>query len=145
MAKNLSDWKRAVAWITLVGAMVLLIPIALEAIGTSTGLQLSASPADPGEPSNVVRLEQTATFTATVRTSTKPAVLVGVGSVDFVIDGTTVATVALNKSGQAMFTTNHLSLGTHTIKANYSGFTGGGFTLSASSNSMTVRHEPKPH
>jgi hypothetical protein len=143
MAKRICSAK--IACIDLVTTVALFIPIAAAAIGTTTALKLSVSPNDSGEPANVVRLKQNATFTATVQTATKPAVLVSVGSVDFLVDGVKVATGVTLKSGQATYTTKALSLGKHTIKANYSGFCGGGICLSASSNSFVVRREPKPH
>lgn len=76
---------------------------------TSTTLTSSANPVVAGQP---------VTFTATVTSSGSPRTD---GSVDFV-DGTTVlATVTPNASGVATFTTSSLSVGSHSMKANYSG------------------------
>ena len=60
------------------------------------------------------------TFTATVTGGGNP---VTVGTVTF-RDGTTVlATIALDGSGQATFTTSSLAVGTHTITATFNGTT----------------------
>jgi predicted secreted protein len=73
---------------------------------TTTALQSSVNPSTAG---------QSVTFTATV-TGTSVT-----GTVTFKDGATTLATVALNGSGQATFTTSALSVGTHSITASYSG------------------------
>src|SRR5262249_15263577 len=80
---------------------------------------------------------QPVTFTATV-TSGGP---VTTGSVTFREGATTLASgVALNASGQALFTTAGLTLGDHTGTADYSGATG----LAPSSASTTQTVQPVP-
>lgn len=73
-------------------------------------LSSSANPAAPGAK---------VTFTATV-TRTAPAG-VPTGKVTFFDGGTTLATVSLKSTGTASYSTSALSLGTHTISANYGG------------------------
>jgi hypothetical protein len=78
---------------------------------TSTALASSANP------SNVA---QGVTFTATVTTST-PAGGVPTGTVTFRDGATSLGTATLNASGLASLTTASLSVGTHSITAEYSG------------------------
>ncbi len=70
----------------------------------------SANPALPG--SNV-------TFTMTV-SAVAPGAGTPTGSVDFRVDGTVIGSSALS-GGVASFTTNNLSLGSHTVAAEYAG------------------------
>jgi hypothetical protein len=80
---------------------------------TSTALASSLNPSGPGQ--NVV-------FTATV-TANSPSTFTPTGFVEFFKDtdtsGPPVATVALNSSGVATYSTNTLTLGTHTIVAEF--------------------------
>jgi len=62
-------------------------------------------------------LHQPVTFTAAVSSAGG----VPTGTVSFQVDGATVATVPLDSSGKASFTTSSLSVGSHTITAIYSG------------------------
>jgi hypothetical protein len=80
--------------------------------GTSTAVSSSANPSTTG---------QSVTFTATV---TSGAGTPG-GMVTFNIDGVDGSPIALNASGQAMFTTSALGVGNHPVLANYAG--GGNF------------------
>ena len=89
---------------------------------TTTQLQTSASTTNPGQP---------VTLTARVNTRTSP---VSSGSVSFVQGATTLATVALNGSGTAAFTTSSLPLGITSIAAVYNGVTG---TLGSTSPALT--------
>jgi hypothetical protein len=73
---------------------------------TSTALQSSQNPSAVG---------QAVTFTATV-TGSNPT-----GTVMFKDGASTLATVPLNGSGQATFTTSALTAGTHVITATYNG------------------------
>jgi len=75
---------------------------------TNTTLISSANPSS---------LHQSVTFTAAVTSAGG----VPTGSVTFQVDGVSVATVALDSSGHASFTTSSLGVGTHTITAIYSG------------------------
>src|SRR4029077_1265743 len=76
---------------------------------TTTALASSLHPAKTG---------QSVTFTATV-TAVAPATGTPTGNVAFKDGATTLATVALNASGKATFTTSTLAAGTHTITATY--------------------------
>ncbi|MGW9105936.1 Ig-like domain repeat protein, partial [Streptomyces virginiae] len=62
---------------------------------------------------------QSVTFTATVQQEV--AGPTPTGSVEFVVDGIPVATVPLDMSGQAQYTTSGLEVGLHGMEANYSG------------------------
>jgi len=75
---------------------------------TTTTLTSSANPSS---------LHGAVTFTATVTSAGG----VPTGTVTFQVDGVTVATVPLDSSGHASFTTSTLGVGTHTITAIYSG------------------------
>jgi sugar lactone lactonase YvrE len=90
-------------------------------IATTTSINSSGNPAAVGT---------TVTFTATVA----PASGTGIpaGTVTFNVDGGTGTAVTLNGSGQAIYTTSALTVGAHTIVANYSGNT----DYSASSDSL---------
>src|SRR2546427_2205645 len=72
---------------------------------------------------------QVVTFTATVSPKT------ATGTVTFTIDGGSPRVVTL-ENGQASFSTNKLSVGTHTITATYSG--NAHFTSSSASMTQTV-------
>ncbi|MCA1558151.1 MAG: MBG domain-containing protein, partial [Acidobacteria bacterium] len=86
---------------------------------TTTTVTSSVNPSSPG---------QNVTFTATVASTAGTPT----GSVQFVIDGIAVgATQALNGSGSATFSTSTLTVGTHTVSANYGG--AGSFSTSAGS------------
>src|SRR5262249_17385 len=80
--------------------------------GSATALSSSAAPAVPG---------RAVTFTAPVRPA--PASLsVPPGTVTFVIDGVTQpGAVSLNASRQASITLSNLTVGSHTVRALYSG------------------------
>ena len=77
---------------------------------TTTTLSSSANPS---------ALNQPVYLTATV-TSAGGGPAAG-GDVTFVVDGTPVATTALNSAGQASYSTNSLSLGNHPVRATYNG------------------------
>jgi hypothetical protein len=78
-------------------------------IPTTTTLTSSQNPANSGTP---------VTFTAKVNPNTFPAL----GGMVTFKDGTTVlATIALNSSDQAAYTTSSLTSGTHSITATYNG------------------------
>jgi Bacterial Ig-like domain (group 3)/Autotransporter beta-domain/Immunoglobulin I-set domain len=84
---------------------------------------------------------QTVTFTATV-TGNSPT-----GSVTFKDGGATLGTATLGGSGQAMFSTSSLSIGSHSITAVYSGDAGNtpatsaalGQTVNTSADSLKLR------
>ena len=80
------------------------------------------------------------TFTATVLdiVSSTPATS---GSVSFLDGATPLGTVAVNGAGQATFTINALSVGPHTITANYGGF-GGTYLASSGTVGQTVNAAP---
>ncbi|MFD5899709.1 Ig-like domain-containing protein, partial [Streptomyces sp. NPDC060366] len=63
---------------------------------------------------------QPVTFTATVQPDLSGGPTL-TGSVEFVVDGASVATVPLDLSGQAQYTTSDLEVGLHGVEANYSG------------------------
>jgi hypothetical protein len=88
--------------------------VTLTALQSLTTTQLSSSlnPSNPGRP---------VTFTATVSTRTQP---VTAGTVSFQQGGTVLATVPLNGSGTASYTTTSLPLGGTTITAVYNGVPG---------------------
>jgi hypothetical protein len=86
------------------------VSILMNVRGTFVTTNSSQNPAPVGQP---------VTFTATVApslVSTTPT-----GKITFADSATILATVPLNASGQASFTTSGLSLGTHTIRTKYSG------------------------
>jgi hypothetical protein len=78
-------------------------------LDTTTALESSLNPSILGQP---------VTFTATVTNGADP---VTDGSVIFSEDAATLATVALNASGQAVFSTSVLGVGDHDITASYTG------------------------
>jgi subtilisin-like proprotein convertase family protein len=78
-------------------------------LDTTSVLESSLNPSIFGQP---------VTFTATVTNGTDP---VTDGSVIFSEDAATLATVALDASGQAAFSTSVLSVGDHDITATYTG------------------------
>jgi hypothetical protein len=82
-------------------------PQVVNAIETTTTLISSQNPSTVGQP---------VTFTATVSGGSSPT-----GTVTFKDGAATLATVALNGSGQSAFTTSSLSVGTHPITATYNG------------------------
>lgn len=77
---------------------------------TLTGIESSENPSVYGKP---------VTFTVIVRTSN--AQPVPTGSVRFIIDGTTVSTVALDPNGQAQFTSANLASGSRVVTAQFLG------------------------
>ena len=91
----------------------------LAPAATTTGVTSSANPSVFGQP---------VTFTATVSTA---GLGTPSGNVQF-FDGATPigAPVALNVSGQAQFTTSALTVGNHTITAQYAGDVPNGFNAS---------------
>jgi len=93
---------------------------------TSTTVASSANPAQFG---------QTVTFTATV-TANPPGSGTPTGTVTFTDGATTLGTGTLNGGGQATFSTNTLSVATHSIVATYGG--DGNFNGSASSTLSQV-------
>jgi autotransporter-associated beta strand protein len=96
-------------------------------IGTTTTLSSTKAASAPGE---------SVTFTAAVKANEG----VATGSVIFQIDGGTVATVSLNGSGQAFFSTGGVPLGAHTITAIYSSDTPA-FASSSASVGHTVKKD----
>ena len=80
-------------------------------IGTATVISSSGSPSVFGQP---------VTFTASV-SAVAPGTGTPTGSVVFNDGATTLATVALDGSANAAFTTSALAVGSHTITATYSG------------------------
>ncbi|WP_162942382.1 beta strand repeat-containing protein [Desertimonas flava] len=88
---------------------------------TSTSLTSSVNPTTFG---------QSVTFTATVTSGGSP---VTTGSVTFSDGASTLATVPVDASGQASFTTSALSVGSHTVTAAF----GATATAAASSDSLT--------
>jgi hypothetical protein len=106
----------------------------VQPAGTVTTVSSSANPSIPG---------QHVTFTATVSSGAG----IPAGTIQFDVDGISVATVALNASGQATFTTSTLTLGNHPVLASYSGNAnfspsggalGGGQTVTAAPTTTTV-------
>ncbi len=90
----------------------------------NTGLPTTTTVASNNNPSV---FGQSVTFTATVTSSGGTPT----GNVNFVIDGGAPTVVALNGAGQATLTTSSLSVGNHTVMANYQG--GGSFPASSGS------------
>lgn len=82
--------------------------------GTSTALGSSGSPSGFGE---------VVTFTATV-TAANAAPGIPTGSVNFREGATVLATVLIDATGHAQFSTSALSLGSHTITADFIGTNG---------------------
>src|SRR5438874_2714106 len=81
--------------------------------GTTTGLTSSVQPSVFGQP---------VTFTATVAAKS-PGAGTPTGTVTFKDGSSTLGTGTLNGSGQAMFTTSTLTVGSHSITASYGGDT----------------------
>jgi hypothetical protein len=105
-----------------VGSTSSAVSQAVKQAATTTSLISSA---------NQSILDQPVTFTATVAVSA-PGAGTPTGTVTFLDGGTPFATVALNATGNATFTTTApLSIGTHSITASYGGDTS--FTGSTSS------------
>jgi autotransporter-associated beta strand protein len=78
-------------------------------VGTTTTLSSSVSPSTFGQP---------VTFTAHVTSASGP---IPTGPVTFMEGSTPLGTANLNASGNAVFTTTALTLGTHNITASYAG------------------------
>jgi hypothetical protein len=97
----------------------------LNQAATTTVLDSSDATPFPGE---------TVTFTATVM---GPASEVPTGTVTFTIDGSSPTVVPLDGTGKASFSTSALSVGTHTIAAEFASATNG-FTGSSDSLVQTV-------
>ncbi|HEY6770381.1 MAG TPA: FG-GAP-like repeat-containing protein [Candidatus Sulfotelmatobacter sp.] len=98
---NTNDCSTGVVEVSLQGSSL---------IGTSTGLRSSLNPSQAG---------QSVTFSAKVTASQGTGV--PTGTVSFV-DGTkSLGSSSLNSSGIATLTTSSLAIGTHNIKASYSG------------------------
>ncbi|MEQ1643087.1 MAG: Ig-like domain repeat protein [Pyrinomonadaceae bacterium] len=76
---------------------------------TTTGVSASANPAVFG---------QTVTFTANV-TANAPGAGTPTGDVTFVVDGNTLCAAAVMSGGSATCSTSSLSVGSHTVSANY--------------------------
>ncbi len=81
-----------------------------SAATTITSLASSANPQNAGSP---------VTFTATVSPTSGTAV--PTGNVVFLVDSSNVATVSLNASAQASYSTSALAAGTHSVVALYGG------------------------
>jgi hypothetical protein len=96
----------------------------VNAASTSTDLSASVNPSLVG---------QSVTFTATV-TVPPPSSATPTGTVTFTIDGSPQAPISLNGAGVATFTTSALSLGSHTIDAQ---FTPNSSNVNGSSDSLT--------
>jgi uncharacterized repeat protein (TIGR01451 family) len=79
--------------------------------GTATAVATSKSPTVFGEP---------VTFTATVGPNA-PATVTPSGTVQFLVDGVAAGGPVALSGGSAQFSTNALSVGAHTVTANYSG------------------------
>jgi CSLREA domain-containing protein len=98
---------------------------AFESQATATAISASPSPSTYG---------QVVTFTAKV---TSGASLVTGGTVTFTEGSTVLATVPLDASGQASFTTATLSAGSHSLTASFTGATG--LHSSSASVAQTVK------
>jgi hypothetical protein len=96
-------------------------------IATTTTLASSETSSFPG---------QEVTYTATVTTAEVGA---PAGTVTFTIDGGSALTVPLDGAGKASFTSSALSVGTHTITAN---FAGADNSFAGSSDSLMQLVEP---
>lgn len=92
----------------------------VNSAATATMLTSSVNPSNFGE---------SVTFTATVTSGGSP---VTAGAVTFRIDGSSVGTVSVDGSGEAVFVTSVLETGTHLVAADYDGATG----LAASSDTL---------
>jgi hypothetical protein len=93
---------------------------------TTTTLTSAVNPSAQGGP---------VLFTATV-VGSAPGSNAGQGTVTFIIDGVAQAAVTL-VNGVATFLATALSVGSHSVQANYGGFTEGAYQLAASSASLT--------
>jgi hypothetical protein len=82
-------------------------------VATNTSVSANANPSDA---------MTTVTFTATVKQGSACG-FPPTGSASFVIDGGAAVVVALDDSGQAIYKTSSLRVGTHAIVVNYSGDT----------------------
>jgi hypothetical protein len=97
---------------------------------TTTTVSSSVNPSDFG---------QSVTFTATVTASADTPS----GTVQFKDNGSNLGTaVSLNGSGVATFSTSSLTVGTHTITADYSGATGFEASSGTLSGGQVVRPQP---
>ncbi|MBP3956537.1 Ig-like domain repeat protein [Gemmata sp. G18] len=96
--------------------------------GTTTALTTSDSETD---------FRDAITFTATVSSASGAPT----GTVTFSVDGTVLATVSVNGSGVATFSTAALASGTHTITARFTPV-GGNFLASVGTVTQTVRPTP---
>ena len=94
--------------------------------GTSTSVAGSPNPSS---------YQQSVTFTATV-TPAGTGAGTPVGSVTFKDGATTLATVAVDSTGRASFSTSSLTVGSHTISASFAG--SGGWLSSSGSTTQTV-------
>ncbi|WP_461025413.1 Ig-like domain repeat protein, partial [Streptomyces heilongjiangensis] len=93
---------------------------------------------------------QPVTFTATVQ-SEPAGGPVPTGTVDFLVDAVTVATVPLDPSGQAQYTTADLDVGLHAVGASYGGDTEYGPSTGADTQDVflartttTLAFDPEP-
>jgi len=93
----------------------------INPVATTTAMISSANPQNTGG---------TVTFTATVSPAT--GTTIPTGSVVFSVNGATAATVALNASGVATYTTTTLAAGSDSVTAAY----GGAATFSASTSAV---------
>jgi hypothetical protein len=100
---------------------------------TTTTITSSLNPSNFG---------QAVTFTATV-TATAAGSNAIQGTVTFLDNGTALGTVTLS-GGMAVFTTAALTGGSHTITAQYNGFSQGSYTFSASMATLTQTVIPAP-
>ena len=103
-----SDVRPGHACGVIIDNIVMASVVSSTTVTTATTILSSQNPSDLGAP---------VTFTATV-TAGSP---VTTGTVTFRDGATVLATVALNASGQASFTTSALASGSHTISATYNG------------------------
>lgn len=99
---------------------------------TSTTVDSSPNPSD---------INQSVTFTATV-VAANGAVGTPTGSIAFKEGATTLATVAVNGSGEASFSTSSLSSGGHTISAEFTA--SGNWLNSSGSTEHTVNPDTNP-
>lgn len=102
-----------------------LINASTTTTATTTSIAASMNPAAVGT---------SLMFTATVTPSGGTGV--PAGTVTFSVDGGAATAVTLNGSGQASYSINTLTAGTHSIAASYSGSTG--YTLSSDSYTETI-------
>lgn len=109
-----------------------LASIAVVAWNTSTGLVATPSTADQG---NNVELKATVTSSGSGLATMN-------GNVVFKDGGSPIGTVAINGSGVATFNTSSLSVGTHSITAEYAGNTD--FNGSVSSAQTVTINAPAP-